>query len=65
MARFLLEYEDLWDGTIFCISRAAAQPISAVAGGQVLVAQYPTENALIALVGGDGGYPLPSGKAHA
>ena len=65
LARFLLDYGNLWHGTVFCISPAAAQPISAVTGGQVLVAQYPTENALIALVGGDGGHALPSGSAHA
>src|SRR3546814_20854851 len=51
LARFLMECGDLWHGTAFCISHAAAEPISAVTREPVLVAQFPTENALIALVG--------------
>ncbi|API58756.1 uroporphyrinogen-III synthase [Tardibacter chloracetimidivorans] len=65
LARFLMECGDLWHGTAFCISHAAAEPISAVTRAPVLVAQFPTENALIALVGESGKHAPSTATARA
>ena len=61
LARFLTECGDLWHGTVFCISRAAAEPISEMINAPVRVAQFPTENSLIALIGDSGEHTLPAG----
>jgi uroporphyrinogen-III synthase len=65
LARFVVECGDLWRGTAFCISPAAADPISAVTRAPVLVAHNPTETALIALVGGGGKPAMPANRARA
>lgn len=65
LAQFFVECGDLWRGTAFCISHAAAEPISAVTTAPVLVAHYPTETALIALVCDGGGSAIPANTARA
>lgn len=50
LAAFLTDCGDLWRGTAFCISDAAAAPIESVTASPVLIAHRPTEEALIDLV---------------
>jgi uroporphyrinogen-III synthase len=60
LAVFLAECGNLWRGTAFCISNAAAAPIQSVTAFPVLVADSPTEEALIDLVTSEDEAATPS-----
>ncbi|RYE51351.1 MAG: uroporphyrinogen-III synthase [Hyphomicrobiales bacterium] len=53
LAGFLADCGDLWRGTAFCISSAAAEPIRAITDGPILIAQRPNEQALTTLITAD------------